>query len=118
MAESRVNQARAELADRIRALLVGDSPEQKRMFGSIAFLVGGRLLVAAWGEGDLLVRVDPECSPDLRVRHRARIAEMGPSRRTMGPSWLTVDAVEIADDDRLLFWIDVAREYHAGVERP
>lgn len=112
-----VNQARLELADRVRALLAGERPEQKRMFGSIAFLVDDRLLVAAWGDGDLLVRVDPERSPELQRQPGVRIAEMGSSRRTMGPSWLTVEAARLVDDDALLFWIDVAREYH-DTQRP
>lgn len=109
-----MSERRAELADRIRAMLSGENAEQKRMFGSLAFMVEERLLVAAWGEGDLLVRVDPERSPELQLLPGARIAEMGPSRRSMGPSWLTVDADALLDDDQLLFWIDVAREFHAA----
>ncbi|ALJ20764.1 TfoX/Sxy family protein [Microbacterium sp. No. 7] len=109
-----MNERRAELADRIRAMLSGERVEQKRMFGSLAFMVDERLLVAAWGDGDLLVRVDPERSPELQLLPGARQAEMGAARRSMGPSWLSVDADAIADDDRLLFWIDVAREHHAS----
>jgi hypothetical protein len=49
-----------ELARRIRELLSGepDLTEQK-MFGGLAFLIGGHMSVAASGEGGALVRVDP-----------------------------------------------------------
>lgn len=102
---------RAELADRIRAMLMGEAIEQKRMFGSLAFLLEGRILVAAWGEGDLLVRVDPERSPELLTLPGVRQAEMG-AGRSMGPGWLSVEANVIADEDGLLSWLDTAREFH------
>ena len=49
-----------ELADRIRALL-GDRPglTEKKMFGGLAFLIGGNMAIAASGQGGILVRVDP-----------------------------------------------------------
>ena len=49
-----------ELADRIREL-IADEPDltEKKMFGGLAFLIGGNMAVAASGEGGLLVRVDP-----------------------------------------------------------
>lgn len=48
-----------ELAERIRGHL-GDVPvNERRMFGGIAFLVGGNMAVAASGQGGLMVRVDP-----------------------------------------------------------
>ena len=50
-----------DLADRLREALqdVGGVTE-KKMFGGLAFLVGGNMAVAASGQGGLLVRVDPE----------------------------------------------------------
>jgi TfoX/Sxy family transcriptional regulator of competence genes len=59
-----------ELAERIRGHL-GDVPvTEKRMFGGLAFLVGGNMAVAASGQGGLMVRVDPEQSEDLVARRR------------------------------------------------
>ncbi len=110
-----VNEKRAEIADRVRALLANEPTlEEKRMFGSLAFMVDERMLVAAWGEGHLLVRVDPERSAELQRVPGVSIAEMGPSRRSMGPSWLDVRSDVLAGDDQLLFWIDTARQYHAA----
>lgn len=108
-----MNEKRAELADRIRSLLADEtSLEGKRMFGSIAFMVEGRMLAAAWGEGNLLVRVDPARSVDLVEREGVAVAEMGAKRTVMGPGWLDVDAEVIGDDGQLLFWLDIAREFH------
>ena len=50
-----------ELAARIRALVAGEpSLAEKKMFGGLAFLVGGNMAIAASSEGGVLVRVDPE----------------------------------------------------------
>jgi len=62
------------LAERIRELVVGESDvTEKKMFGGLAFLIGGNMAVGASGQGGVMVRVDPakpdrlvattECSP-------------------------------------------------------
>jgi hypothetical protein len=62
----------AELAERIRELLAGEADvSEQRMFGGIAFLLGGNMAVAASGQGGLLVRVDP-ASTDEWSRRRLR----------------------------------------------
>lgn len=110
-----MNEKRAEMADRLRALLAGEPTlEEKSMFGSIAFMVNGRILVATWGDGHLLVRVDPEQSADLQLRDGVSQAEMGAKRTSMGPGWLDVDADVLRGDDALLEWIDIAREFNSA----
>ena len=49
-----------ELAGRIRDL-IGEEPSlrEQKMFGGLAFLVGGNMAIAASGGGGILVRVDP-----------------------------------------------------------
>ncbi len=49
-----------DLANRIREL-VGTEPglAEKKMFGGLAFLVGGNMAVAASGQGGLMLRCDP-----------------------------------------------------------
>ncbi|WP_341941909.1 TfoX/Sxy family protein [Microbacterium sp. LWH10-1.2] len=102
-----------ELADRIRALMGADpSIEEKRMFGSRAFLMDGRILVGARKGGVLLVRVSEEQGAALAVRPGVARAVMG--AKTMSASWLDVDVATVADDDALMFWIDAAREDSAG----
>ena len=55
------------LADRIRALLADQRHvTEQKMFGGLAFLIGGNMAVGVSGQGGLLVRVDPTES-DARV---------------------------------------------------
>lgn len=91
------------LATRIR-VLIGDLPDvtEKKMFGGLAFLVGGNMAIAASGEGGILVRVDPARSEELVATTDARIAEM---RGRPMPGWLRVDADRLEDDPALGFWV-------------
>lgn len=103
-----------ELADRIRALLENvPAIEERGMFGSRVFLVGGRILVGARRGGVLLVRVDVAHGTVLLDRPGVSPAVMG--ARTMSANWLDVAAEVVADDEGLMFWLDVAREDAAGV---
>ncbi|QIS05772.1 RNA methyltransferase [Nocardia brasiliensis] len=93
-----------ELADRIRLLIKpGPGLSERKMFGGLAFLIGGNLAVAASGQGGLLVRVDPDQHDGLLAREDARPMVMG-GRERIG--WLRVTA-EAADDDTVLReWVD------------
>lgn len=104
-----------ELADRVRALLSVGSPsgpdgqvEEKRMFGTRAFLLDGHILVGVRKGGVLLVRVDEENGAALVTRSGVATAVMG--ARTMGTGWLDVSPSALSGDDALMFWLDVARE--------
>jgi TfoX/Sxy family transcriptional regulator of competence genes len=89
-----------ELAERIRELVTGEPRlTEKRMFGGLAFLVGGNMAVAASGQGGLLVRVDPEESEALVASSDARPMEMR-GREMAG--WLRVDP----PDDELAAWVE------------
>ncbi|GAA1933214.1 hypothetical protein GCM10009775_26500 [Microbacterium aoyamense] len=106
-----MNEAQSAMADRVRSLLA-DEPTltEKSMFGSRAFMVNDRILVAVFREADLLIRVDEEQEAVLMLEPGAGRAYMGPKKRDMGPGWLLIESDAIADDDRLLFWVDAARE--------
>jgi len=94
----------AELADRIREL-VADVPSltEQRMFGGLAFLVGGNMAIAASGQGGLLVRVDPDDSEALVAKASARPFEMrGRSMR----GWLRVDAEDVRTKKALASWVE------------
>ena len=66
-----------DLANRIRELIAGDPDvTEKRMFGGLAFLVGGNMSVAASGQGGLMVRVDPAQTDALVTEPHARPLEM------------------------------------------
>ncbi|KRD52737.1 hypothetical protein ASE34_11840 [Microbacterium sp. Root280D1] len=93
----------------MRALLTLDeNVEEKRMFGTRAFLLDGHILVGARAGGVLLVRVDGEHGDSLITRPGVAVAVMG--ARTMGTSWLDVSPSVLVDDDDLASWLDVARQ--------
>lgn len=98
-----------DLADRIRQL-VADEPAltEQRMFGGLAFLIGGNMAVAASGEGGVLVRVDPTGSDALLESGAARPMLMR-GREMKG--WLRVgrDVVETSED--LARWVALGVEY-------
>jgi hypothetical protein len=49
-----------DLADRIRELVAGEKRlTEQKMFGGLAFLIGGNMAVAASGQGGILVRWIP-----------------------------------------------------------
>ena len=93
-----------ELADRIRAQLA-DEPgvEEKKMFGGLAFLIGGNMAVAASGQGGLMVRVDPAESDELVRTTPARLLEM---RGRGMPGWLRVETADVEADEALSAWVD------------
>jgi hypothetical protein len=77
-----------QLAAQIRALVPAGTAE-KKMFGGLAFLVGGNMAIAASGQGGLLVRVDPAESVELVRTTRAETMVM---RGREMPGWLRIDA--------------------------
>lgn len=108
-----MSEAQRELADRVRAMLSdAEGLTEKAMFGSRAFLLGEKIVVAVFSDASLLVRVDAEDSATLALEPGAAPAVMGPKRREMGPGWLLVDNAALTDDERLLFWLDAAREFN------
>jgi TfoX/Sxy family transcriptional regulator of competence genes len=66
-----------DLANRIRELIADErAVTEKRMFGGLAFLVGGHMSVAASGRGGLMVRVAPEEADKLLEKPHAEPFEM------------------------------------------
>ena len=92
-----------ELAERIRELVATESGvTEQRMFGGLAFLVGGNMAVAASGQGGILVRVDPEDSDTLVAGGKASLMEMR-GRQMRG--WLRVDAEHVRAKRELSRWV-------------
>jgi TfoX/Sxy family transcriptional regulator of competence genes len=91
------------LAQRVRELIALESGvSEKKMFGGLAFLVGGNMAVAASGQGGLLVRVDPAQWDALVARSSARPMEMR-GRELAG--WLRVDAEHVRTRRQLAGWV-------------
>jgi hypothetical protein len=92
-----------ELAERIRQLIPDQADlREKRMFGGLAFLVGGRMAVAASGRGGLMVRVDPGETEALSAAPHAGPFEM---RGRPVDGWLRVDADGVRTDRELEAWV-------------
>jgi TfoX/Sxy family transcriptional regulator of competence genes len=92
-----------KLADRIRDLLNSESDlTEKKMFGGLAFLIGGNMAVAASGQGGVLVRVDPAKSDALVDTTNAQLMEM--RGRAMN-GWLRVDAKDVRTQRELAKWV-------------
>ena len=98
-----------ELAGRIRDL-IGDEPAltEQKMFGGLAFLVGGNMAIAASGQGGLLVRIDPAESDALVESTGAEVMEM--RGRSMS-GWLRVAPGHIQTQDELSAWVDRGVSY-------
>jgi TfoX/Sxy family transcriptional regulator of competence genes len=98
-----------ELAERIRELVRGErSLTEQKMFGGLAFLIGGNMAVAASGQGGLLVRVDPAQSDELVSKTNARPMEMR-GREMAG--WLRVDAGDVRTTPELARWVELGTAY-------
>ena len=92
-----------DLANRIRELVAADPDvTETRMFGGLAFLVGGKMSVAASGQGGLMVRVDPAETDALLAQPHTRPFEM---RGRAMEGWLRVDADGVRTRHELEPWV-------------
>ncbi len=92
-----------DLANRIRELVAGEAGvTEKKMFGGLAFLIGGNMSVAASGQGGLLVRVDPEETDKLVAKQHASPMVMR-GREMQG--WLRVDEDGVRTKRQLEPWV-------------
>jgi TfoX/Sxy family transcriptional regulator of competence genes len=97
------------LADRIRELVAGEPGlTEKKMFGGLAFLIGGNMAVAASGQGGVLVRVDPAQSERLVASTKARFMEM---RGRAMQGWLRVDLEDVRTKPQLARWVELGTTY-------
>jgi hypothetical protein len=98
-----------DLAWRIRDLLA-DEPDltETKMFGGLAFLIGGNMAIAASREGGVLVRVDPAKSEKVIASTTARPMVMR-GREMSG--WLRVGAEAIGTKRQLAKWVTMGTAY-------
>ena len=92
-----------DLADRIRGLLGKERYTEKKMFGGLAFMIGGNMSFAASGQGGLLVRVEP--AQTEKLLDEPRVARMQMGKRAPMDGWLRVSAEAIADTTSLRSWV-------------
>jgi hypothetical protein len=82
-----------ELADRIRRLIGSDTDlTERKMFGGLAFLIGGNMAIAASSQGGAMVRVDLRQSEVLVATTSATPMDM---RGRAMPGWLHVSSADL-----------------------
>ena len=94
-----------ELADRIREVLSDlgvEGVREQKMFGGLAFLVGGHMAVAASREGGVLVSVERHDTDALLLKPHTRPMEMR-GREMAG--WLRVDPDGVRTKRQLAPWV-------------
>ncbi|WP_446226052.1 TfoX/Sxy family protein [Nocardia sp. IBHARD005] len=104
-----------ELAERIREI-VYPRPDlaEKKMFGGLAFLIGGNMAVAASGKGGLLVRVD-RAEGDALLDGSAITPMVMGGRELNG--WLLVAPEAVDDDIDLREWVERGVRFAATLPR-
>ena len=92
-----------DLANRIRELIATEPDlTEKKMFGGLAFLIGGNMSVSASGQGGLMVRVDPDATRELLAKPHVRPLEM---RGREMDGWLRVDPEGVRTKRQLEPWV-------------
>lgn len=94
-----------DLADRIRELMADEEGQitEKKMFGGLAFLVDGRMAIAASGQGGILVR----CLPTKAAPAGAQPAIM---RGRPMEGWLRVADDALGTEAQLREWVRVGTD--------
>jgi TfoX/Sxy family transcriptional regulator of competence genes len=98
-----------DLANRVRELMaVEEGVAEKRMFGGLAFLIGGNMSVSVSGQGGLLLRCDPRETDALLGKPYAAAFEM--RGRTMD-GWLRIDPEGLHTKRQLARWVERGVSY-------
>jgi hypothetical protein len=98
-----------ELAERLRELLESEPRlTEKRMFGGLAFLIGGNIAIAASHQGGVLVRVNPTESDTIVDTSKAEVAVM---RGRPMDGWLRVAPEHLGTKRQLAKWSGLGAAY-------
>ena len=92
-----------ELANRVRELIAGENGVvEKKMFGGLAFLIGGNMSVGISGQGGLLLHVPPDETESLVAKPHAEPFVM--RGRAMN-GWLRVAPEGVGTKAQLERWV-------------
>ena len=92
-----------DLANRIRELIAGEPDvTEKRMFGGLAFLIGGHMSISASGKGGAMVRVPPEETDALVAREHVSTVVM---RGREMDGWVRVATEGVRTKRQLEQWV-------------
>ncbi len=100
------------LVDRVRAALAGQPQlQEKRMFGSVGFMVRGKLCIGA-REERLMCRIDPARHAELSKAPGCREVVM---RGRGMKGYVYVDAAALQTAVRLRRWVRLSLEFTRGL---
>ena len=101
------------LARRVRDLLEGQPDvAERKMFGGIAFLVGGNMCCGVIGD-DLIVRLDPARAEQL-LAFESGVRPMDFTGRPMR-GWLYVGPEAVAENADLQTWVGRAEDFASSL---
>lgn len=102
-----------DIAERVRDLL-GAEPAltEKKMFGGLAFLMGGHMAVIVSGRGGLMVRGDPDDSDRLLQSKGVETVQM---RGRPMRGWVRVDTEYLRTKRQLTRWVKVGVAYASSL---
>lgn len=90
------------LAERLGEVFATERATEKKMFGGVAWMVGGHMCCGIVGH-DLMVRVGPDAHEDALARPHARPMDFS-GRPMVGMVYVAPDGFE--EDDDLRAWVD------------
>lgn len=91
---------------------VGSELTERRMFGGLAFLLGGNMAVSASGTGGLLLRIDPALSDELAGEPHAEPFVM---RGRAMDGWLRIAPEGVATPAALERWVAYGVAYASSL---
>jgi TfoX/Sxy family transcriptional regulator of competence genes len=98
-----------DLADRIRDVLAGRDVREQKMFGGLAFMVGGHMAVGVVGD-ELMARVGADGEDEALEQPHARPMDFTGRPMT---GFVFVEAAGVADDDDVRAWVERALAFVA-----
>ena len=100
------------LADRVRDVLAPRADlSERKMFGGIAFMIGGNMAVGVIGD-DLMVRLDPaDAEQALEEAHTRPMDFTGRPMKGM----IFVESAGTDADDDLAAWVDAGADFAASL---
>ena len=101
-----------ELAARVRDVLAPrPALSERKMFGGIAFMIGGNMAVGVVGD-DLMVRLDPADAEQALAESHARPMDF--TGRPM-KGMVFVDAAGTEGEEALAGWVDAGADFAASL---
>lgn len=100
-----------QLAERVRAILAPNMPDERKMFGGLAFMVRGHMTVGVLAE-ELMVRVGPDAHDEALQQPHARPMDF--TGRPMN-GFVFVAPPGYADEASLTAWVERGLKFVASL---